>query len=290
MIEAADLLIFNADDPVIACLGENLDDSIFFGIDDLNLNINAFPEKRNCPVCKADLRYSIHYLGHLGIYECVCGFKRPETDVKAVDIKDDQFTLIMGQNKDRIKLKNSGIHNIYNALAAACGAMALKIDFNDIVKGLKSFEGVNGRFQEFKIGKRVVVDFAHNPAGVKAIVQTLLLQKPANSKLIVLNTISSESGISGDIEIANILNDVDVIVVASNAGRNALMNIDTASEVILTESSKKDSKIGTLGASREQVKEGLEKAISLADEDDIILVIGEGGVKYSAEIIEKSKN
>jgi len=292
MIEAADLLIFNADDPVIACLeiGKNPDKSIFFGIDDLNWDVNAYPEDRKCPICKRDLKYSIHYLGHLGIYECECGFKRPKTHVKAVNIKDDQFTLVIGQNSARIKLKNKGIHNIYNALAAACGAMALKIDFDDIVKGIESFDGVSGRFQEFDIGKRIVVDFAHNPAGVKAIVQALLLQKPANSKLIVVNTISSESGIKGDMEIANILNDVDLIVVASYAGRNALMNMETASEVILTESSTKDTKIGTLGANREQVEEGLEKAISLAHKNDIILVIGEGGVKYSTEIIEKSKD
>jgi UDP-N-acetylmuramyl tripeptide synthase len=292
MIDVADLLILNADDPVIACLeiGKNPDNSLFFGIDDLNIVVNAYPEKRNCPLCKKNLKYLKHYLGHLGVYGCKCGFRRPDVHVKASDIEDDQFTLIMGSNKARIKLKNKGIHNIYNALAAACGAMALNIDFDDITKGIESFEGVKGRFEEFSIGKRIIVDFAHNPAGVKAIIQALLLEKPASSKLIVVNTISSESGIEGDIEIAKILNDVDTIVVASNASRNALMEIEIDSEVTLTESSKKSSKIGTLGASRDQVEESLEKAISAADENDIILVIGEGGVKYSAEIIKKFKD
>ncbi len=292
MIEAADLLIFNADDPVVICLQieKNPERSVFFGIEDFNLDVNAYPEERKCPICKGDLEYSKHYLGHLGIYECKCGFKRPEIHVKAVDIKNDQFTLVMGLNKARIKLKNRGIHNIYNALAAASGAMVLKIDFGDIVNGLESFEGVSGRFQEFNVGKRVVVDFAHNPAGVKAIVQALLLQKPSKSKLIVVNTISSESGINGDVEIANFLTEIDIIVVASNASRNALMEIETDAHVVLTESSKRDSKIGTLGASREQVEEGLEKAILAAGKDDIILVIGEGGIKYSAEILEKFKN
>mgnify|MGYP005839492683 CR=1 FL=1 len=290
MIESADLLIFNADDPVVACLGKKSENSLFFGIDDLNIDINAYPEERNCPICKNDLKYLKHYLGHLGIYECDCGFKRPPLHVRARDIKDDQFTLVMGSNKAKVKLKNRGIHNIYNALAAACGAMALNVDFDDIVKGIESFEGVNGRFQEFNMDKRVIVDFAHNPAGVKAIIQALRLEKSVNSKLIVVNTISSESGIKGDIEIANILKDVDVIVVASNASRKALMEIKTDSQVILTDLSKKNSKIGTLGASREQVKESLEKAIEMADKDDIILVIGEGGVKYSAEILGKFKN
>lgn len=292
MIEAADLLIFNADDPVITCLeiGKKPENSLFFGIEDMHLDVDAYPDQRNCPLCKEDLEYLKNYLGHLGIYKCKCGFKRPEIDVKAEDIHDDQFTLVIGSNNAKIKLKNRGIHNIYNALAAACGATALKIDFDDIVKGIESFEGVEGRFQEFDVGKRIVVDFAHNPAGVKAIIQALLLEKPAGSKLIVINTISSESGINGDVEIAKILKDVDVIIVASNASRNALMEREIDSRVILTESSKKNSRAGTLGASREQVEESLKEAIKLADKEDIILVIGEGGVKYSAEILRQSKD
>lgn len=292
MVEVADLLILNADDPVIAYLelGKKIDNSLFYGIEHVDMDINAYPEKRKCPVCSADLNYSIHYLGHLGIYECSCGFKRPDTHVKAYDINDNEFTLVMGSNKARIKLNNSGIHNIYNALAAACGAMALNIDFEDIIKGIESFKGVKGRFQEINIGNRVIIDYAHNPAGVKAIVQAIGLEKPEKSKLIVVNTISSESGIEGDIEIAKILKDADIIIVASNASRIASKEINVDNQVIFTESSKTSSKTGTLGASREQVEESLNQAISIAQKDDIILVIGEGGVKYSTEILEKFKN
>lgn len=292
MVEVADLLVFNADDPVIACLelGKKPENSLFYGIEHVNLDIRAYPEKRKCPVCSIDLEYSIHYLGHLGIYECSCGFKRPETHVKARDIDDNEFTLVIGSNRAKITLKNRGIHNIYNALAAACGAMALNIDFNDIVKGIESFEGVKGRFQEIDIGNKVIIDYAHNPAGVKAIIQAMVLKKPEESKLIVVNTIASESGMEGDIEIAKILKDADIIIVASNASRIALKNIDLDNQVIFTESSKKSSKNGTLGSSYEQVEESLIKAISIARKGDIILVIGEGGVKYSTEILEKFKN
>ncbi|HML05086.1 MAG TPA: Mur ligase family protein [Methanobacterium sp.] len=292
MVEVADLLIFNADDPVIACLelGKKPENSLFYGIEHVNMDINAYSEERKCPVCNIDLEYSIHFLGHLGIYECSCGFKRPDTHVKAYDIKDSEFILVIGPNEARIKLKNKGIHNIYNALAAACGALALKIDFEDIVKGIESFEGVKGRFQEMDIGNRIVIDYAHNPAGVKAIIQAMILEKPENSKLIVVNTISSESGMDGDMEIAKILKDADIIVVASNASRIASEKMNIDDQVIFTESSKKSSKNGTLGASKDQVKESLTKAISIAGKNDIILVIGEGGVRYSTDILEKFKN
>ena len=294
MMEIADTLIFNADDPVIACLelDKKPENSIFYGIENLDLNIDAYPEKRKCPICKTELKYCIYYLGHLGIYECTCGFKRPETYVKAYDIKDNEFTLSIGLKEAKIRLKNRGIHNIYNALAAASGATALNIPFEDIIKGIESFTGYKGRFQEIDIGKRVIIDYAHNPAGVKAIIQAIKSQKPEKSKLIVVNKIDSESGIEGDIEIAKIINDAntDLIIAASNASRNALSKIDIKNKVILTKSSKISSKKGTLGANKEQVEESIKNAISAAGKNDIILIIGEGGVRYSTEILKKSKN
>ncbi|WP_414469574.1 Mur ligase family protein [Methanobacterium sp. ACI-7] len=291
ILDVADTLALNADDPVIACLElNNPQKSLFYGIEHLDLIVDAYPEKRKCPICSLDLEYSIYYLGHLGVYECSCGFNRPDAHVKAYNIHDNEFTLAIGSKEARIKLKNKGIHNIYNALAAACGAVALDIDFDYIVKGIESFEGVEGRFQEFNIGNRVIVDYAHNPAGVKAIIQTMISEKKEGSKLIVVNTISSESGIKGDIEIAKILKDADLIIVSSNASRNALNKINVDMSVLFTEASKKSSKNGTLGASKEQVEESINMAVSKAKKDDIILVIGEGGVKYSTEILGKFKD
>lgn len=291
IVDVVNFLAFNADDPVVTGFNTNNSHKIlFYGIENVNLKIEAYPEVRKCPLCEGELEYSVHYLGHLGVYSCSCGFKRPETDVKAFDVGNDSFKLAIGSDTAEIKLKQRGIHNVYNALAAACGALALGIGFDDIVNGIESFEGVKGRFQEINVGKRVIIDYAHNPAGVKAVIQTLNREKSKNSRLIVVNTISSESEIKGDIEIAKILSDADVIVTASNASRKALSEINVNSKVILTESSKNGSKIGTLGASNEQVEESLNLAIAEAKKEDIILVIGEGGVKYSAKILEKFKS
>lgn len=290
LVDVVNCLVFNADDPVVTGFNNNSHKVLFYGIENVNLDIEAYPEVRKCPVCGKELEYSIHYLGHLGVYSCSCGFKRPEPDVKAFDVNDNSFKLVVGSNTAEIKLKQAGIHNVYNALAAASGALALNIDFDDIIKGIETFEGVKGRFQKVDIGKKVIIDYAHNPAGVKAIIQTLIREKPETSRLIVVNTVSSESGIDGDMEIAKILKDVDVIVVASNASRKASSEVNVNNHVILTESSKKGSKIGTLGASKVQVEESLNLAVNEAKKEDIILIIGEGGVKYSTEILEKFKS
>ncbi|WP_424355094.1 Mur ligase family protein [Methanobacterium sp. MBAC-LM] len=291
IVDVAGCLIFNADDPVVTGFSNDTSHKIFFyGIEGIDSEIEAYPETRECPICGKELEYSLHYLGHLGVYKCSCGFKRKEPDVKAFDVKNTSFKLVIGSNTAEVKLKQAGIHNVYNALAAASGASALNIDFDDIVRGIESFEGVKGRFQKVDIGKQVIIDYAHNPAGVKAIIQTLIREKPETSRLIVVNTVSSESGITGDIEIAKILKDADVIVVASNASRKASSEINVDNYVILTECSKKASKIGTLGASKAQVEESLNLAVNEAKKEDIILIIGEGGVKYSSEILGKFKN
>ena len=66
--------------------------------------------------------------------------------------------------------------------------------------------------------------------------------------------------------------DADIIIVASNASRIALKNMDFDIDVIFTESSKRSSKNGTLGASKRQVGESLNQAVSIAKEDDIIRI------------------
>jgi UDP-N-acetylmuramyl tripeptide synthase len=290
MIDVANFIILNSDDPLVSsfALRKNLKNVLFYGIENLTHDPDPYPETRDCPVCNSELKYSDHYLGHLGLYKCSCGFKRIEPNVKACDVSKDCFKLVFGPKAAEIKLKKRGIWNVYNALAAASGALALKIDFEDIVKGIETFEGVEGRFDEINIDKKIIIDYAHNPAGVKAIIQTLNLEKPPNSNLIVVNTISSESGIKGDIEIAEILNDADAIIMASHSGRQAIskMGIDA----YLTDSSIESSTNGTLGASEKQVKEGIRTALNIAKKNDIILIIGEGGVKYSKKILKNVNN
>ena len=65
-------------------------------------------------------------------------------------------------------------HNVANALAAAAGARALGATVDDVAHGLRDFrpsmDRSPGRLNLFRLGARIViVDFAHNEAGVEAI-------------------------------------------------------------------------------------------------------------------------
>ncbi len=285
--EVADILILNADDPLVAnfASSQNPENIIFYGIAHINTNAHAFAEGRECPLCQKPLKYEQHYLGHLGNYNCKCGYKKPALDISAQQVSENSMLLQINSEQAWIKLKIGGIYNIYNALSAAAGAWALGVKFEDIVKGIAEFNGVDGRFEIIKEEPRIILDYAHNPAGVKAVIQNVLNQME-NNKLIVINTISSESGEQGDRDIAKILNKADIIISASHAALKSSKYIKK--QLVKTRSSKNKIKKGTLGASQEQVREGLKEAIQIADKDDVILVIGEGGVKYSKKILEEN--
>lgn len=289
MLNVADNIVLNADDPYVSNFANEVkhNNIIFFGIENILLDSDSFAEERICPFCSKKLDYKQHYLGHMGQYTCSCSFKRPEPNVKAYDVTNNLFRLVIGSDESKVKLNKPGICNVYNALAATSAALALGVDFEYIVKGIESFKGVPGRFQEINDNPKIIMDFAHNPAGVKASLQAISCEK--KGRLIVINTIASESGETGDRDIANILNNVDIIIPASHAARVASEVI--TKEVILTKASEeKTIKTGTLGATEKQILEGLQKAVNIYKKDDIILIIGEGGFKYAKKVLSKSIN
>ncbi|MEM4525502.1 MAG: Mur ligase family protein [Methanothermobacter sp.] len=284
IIDVAQHIILNADDPIVASFANNLpkDRVTFYGIESLKYPFEAFPEDRECPYCGKPLKYKRRFLGHLGDYYCTCGYKRPQPEVKATQVEKDKFKLNI--TDETIKLKIGGIFNVYNSLAAAAASLTLGIDPKYIIKGISSFKGASGRHEIIKEKPRIIIDYAHNPAGVRAIMQ--LVKEETIGKIIVVNTISSESGIEGDKEIARILSNANIIIPASYNAREA--SDHTKSKIIHIKSSRQKIKRGTLGASHQQVKEAIQKALEHADENDTILIIGEGGYKYAKSILKGS--
>ena len=247
-----------------------------------------------CPKCGCKLKYDIHYLRSLGEFNCECGFTNPPLNVYADNIqiiKENNITKTSytihfeDQESATINLPNSGIHNVYNSLAAACAAWKSGLDIDQIIKGIESFNGVPGRLEYIHNDPTIIIDFAHNPAGVETIIRTVLQLKTDNNKIIVLNTISSESGREGDMVIAEVLSSADIVIPVSSSSVEISKYIQT--KVVNFENQSMFNKTGTLGSSPEQVEEGLKLALELSNSNDIILVLGEAGVKYSKNALNK---
>jgi UDP-N-acetylmuramyl tripeptide synthase len=136
-------LILNADDPLVAYLGESVSNPVlYYGLEDARWGrsqLQHSADSRRCPRCASDLQYSRSFYAHLGHYACAaCGWRRPTPRVSAWHVE------IGGLDGSTVKLQTPwgpqtlevplpGLFNAYNAIAAAATAYSLGVR-PDVVK------------------------------------------------------------------------------------------------------------------------------------------------------------
>jgi len=182
-LDPAATLILNADDPLVADLGDRRVRVVRFGMDDARQARPALQhaaDSKYCLRCGAPYAYDAAYVGHLGAYRCeACGHARPGLDVsaRAIElngIESSAFDLATPVGTRRVRLRVPGLYNVYNALAAASLALALDATLDEIAAGLESFVGAFGRFERIETpGHEIVVLLIKNPAGANEAVRTL---------------------------------------------------------------------------------------------------------------------
>ncbi len=67
-----------------------------------------------------------------------------------------------------------GVHNIWNTMQAYLAGRRLGIDPNEIINSLKTFQGVPGRFEQYKHPSEAtfIVDYAHTPEALEYCLST----------------------------------------------------------------------------------------------------------------------
>lgn len=98
------------------------------------------------------------------------------TDIRKNGAQGMSFTLLIGGEGHKVDMKIAGIHNVYNALAAAGAALACGISPDSIKRGLAAFTAVGGRMEIIKLqnGAYVINDaYNANPASVREALLTL---------------------------------------------------------------------------------------------------------------------
>ncbi len=101
------------------------------------------------------------------------------------------------QRKWKLNLKLPGDYSIMNALAALCVGLKLRIDSKIIRKALEDFSGIPGRFEEIRNerGLNIIIDFAHKPDALEAVLTVANAKVAKNSKVIVMYGCASERDI-----------------------------------------------------------------------------------------------
>ena len=281
-------LIVNGHDPTIMGLLREMDfkgEVITFGVDELPDSIGM----KEC-VCGREVAVK-EIISGCGYYFCQCGITTPQVDYIAtnVDLPNRTFDLHTPTEKLTVKMGVDGLHNVYNLTGVIIAAHKfLDLPYDKILPTIASFTGVSGRMEEVgKVkGKDIFVDYAHNPAGVETVLKEF---KKLFGDFTTVITVSSESGYRGDIDIFNsVLKFSKFIVPASVASQKIALeklraNPKLNDRIFLNHVDDFEKK-GTLGASEEEVRDGLKKALNL--DCEMVIAIGEAATKFKSIVFD----
>ncbi|MFM9139046.1 MAG: MurT ligase domain-containing protein [Solirubrobacterales bacterium] len=195
-------LVLSADDPSIAGLGDGVDGALYFGIEDASVGTHSSQhasEQVRCPRCASSLAYSVWYVGHLGNYRCRrCDWARPQPAVTASAIEllglgGSRFTLGLDGRQLDVQIALPGLYNVYNATAAAAGALAIGVDPETIAGGLRGLVPVFGRAETVEVaGRPCSILLVKNPAGANEVMRTVALEEGRHDMLFVLNDLIAD--------------------------------------------------------------------------------------------------
>jgi UDP-N-acetylmuramyl tripeptide synthase len=202
-------LVLNADDPLIADLGRDRSEVLYYGVQDDSLALAGMAhaaDAKHCRRCGAPYVFEAIYLGHLGHYHCPrCGQRRPAPSVIARDVllegvRSARFTLRTATGEAQVQLALPGLYNVYNALAAAALGVALEVPLEQIVAGLQGAKAAFGRAETVMLTlsdtgngagaqarRELRILLVKNPAGANEVLRTLTLEAGQHDLLAVLN-------------------------------------------------------------------------------------------------------
>lgn len=193
-------VLLNADDPLVAALGLEIQDAQYYGIESVSyahaFNMDfpvSFPnEVTDCHLCGGTLRYDTVFFGHLGRYHCEqCGYSRPKPVVYGENIQvhseGSEITLRYGSETILIHLNLPGLFNAYNFIAAAAQAYLFGLPVQVLQTGLDHYQSVFGRAERKIIDqKTLLIMLIKNPVGASEVLK-LVGGDPKGRLLIALN-------------------------------------------------------------------------------------------------------
>tara|TARA_B110001450_G_scaffold96702_1_gene91840 strand:+ start:71 stop:1477 length:1407 start_codon:yes stop_codon:yes gene_type:complete len=217
-------------------------------------------------------------------------------DVRATNIiynnNKMNFTLSISNRREleissyEIEFSMIGIHNIQNALATIATGIELKIPIEKIKNTLKTFTGVQRRFQNVGNFKNTTIidDYGHHPVEINAALAAARLLAP-KSKIISIFQPHRYSRIKDLFnDFCRCFNDADYVF---------LLDVYPAGEEPLKGFESTDLKNGLLKYGHKNVsyleskKALIRETLKIINPNDIIICLGAGSITKIANTLEK---
>lgn len=199
-------------------------------------------------------------------------------DFIAKDIKNTAGGVSFSVSSQNYNLKILGDFNVLNSLPAIALGTELKILPENIKEALAKLETVPGRMEEIEEGQkfRVIVDYAHEKESMTALLDTAEKLITRGKKIIIL--LGAEGG-GRDKAKRPIMGELagqkaDFVIISNvdpyeDDPKPILEDIAVAAEKV---GKKRDENLFVI----EDRREGIKKALSLAQEKDLVLITGKG--------------
>ncbi|MDX2362272.1 MAG: UDP-N-acetylmuramoyl-L-alanyl-D-glutamate--2,6-diaminopimelate ligase [Crocinitomicaceae bacterium] len=203
---------------------------------------------------------------------------RSIADYKAKVLENQFSGLVLSINGTELWTKLIGDFNAYNLLAVFGISQELGEDQTEVLTVLSQLDSVDGRFQHIRSNKGItaIVDYAHTPDALDNVLKTIENIRTKNE------TVFTVIGCGGDrdrtkrpamAEIACNLSDKVILTSDNPRSEDPTDIIDEMMEGVDGVNFKKTLSI----VDRAQA---IKTAVSMAQENDIILVAGKGHEKY----------
>ena len=228
-------------------------------------------------IANCDNSHKDYYLGFQADKKITFGTKGGDFVAKNIRNTSDGLEFFVGVNKYVINIL--GNFNVYNALPAIIIGSLAGISFNKIQEGLKNLKIIPGRMEKINEGQNflVFVDYAHEKESMTAVLDTAKdLVSNEGGRVIVL--LGAQGGgrdkakrpALGEISAKK----ADFVVISDDDSYE-----DDPKEIRedIAVAAEKFGKIRNKNLFViEDRREGIKKALSLANKNDIVLITGKG--------------
>lgn len=184
------------------------------------------------------------------------------------------FDIIHQNNCYHIKSPYMGEYNVYNLCAAFIVCYLEKLNMEDIIQDIENLPFIKGRTEFLEFGQKytLILDYAHTLNGIKNIVESF---KGKYRRIILLTGAAGGREQEKREKIGKyILNNADYVIFTMDDPRYE--SVDSIIDQMIGKETKKNY-IRIIDR-----KEAIHYALDMAEENDLVLILGKGRDNYMA--------